>query len=192
MVLRLEIVLRFGIDLICQIFGRVLLVENCACTCRGDDDAEHHKKDITTNTTNRRTHENTTKRTSPQTPQTPQTGEHHKHHKKDITANTTNRRTPQTPPDPRKIQPDLNCRRRLLHGPGAATRRRGGTSGSNRGPATTSWASRAVAEIRQRHRGPVRLHKHLTKASGTGEIAQPGEHHSQESSRFLSVNSRFP
>ena len=154
MVLRLEIVLRFGIDLICQIFGRVLLVENCACTCRGDDDAEHHKKDIT--------------------------------------ANTTNRRTPQTPPDPRKIQPDLNCRRRLLHGPGAATRRRGGTSGSNRGPATTSWASRAVAEIRQRHRGPVRLHKKLTKASGTGEIAQPGEHHSQESSRFLSVNSRFP
>ena len=132
---------------------------------------------------------NTTKRTSPQTPQT---GEHHKHHKKDITANTTNRRTPQTPPDPRKIQPDLNCRRRLLHGPGAATRRRGGASGSNRGPATTSWASRAVAEIRQRHRGPVRLHKNLTKASGTGEIAQPGEHHSQESSRFLSVNSRFP
>ena len=154
--------------------------------CRTPQKGHHHKHHKQENTTN------TTKRTSPQTPQTPQTGEHHKHHKKDITANTTNRRTPQTPPDPRKIQPDLNCRRRLLHGPGAATRRRGGTSGSNRGPATTSWASRAVAEIRQRHRGPVRLHKNLTKASGTGEIAQPGEHHSQESSRFLSVNSRFP
>ena len=77
MVLRLEIVLRFGIDLICQIFGRVLLVENCACTCRGDDDAEHHKKDITTNTTNRRT------------PQTPQKGHHRKHHKQENTTNTT-------------------------------------------------------------------------------------------------------
>ena len=146
---------RFGIFWNWQIFGSLFLIENCACTCRGDDAAEHHKKDITTN--------------------------------------TTNRRTPQTPQDPRKIRPDLTRRRRLLlHGPGAATRRRGGTSGSNRGPATTSWASRAVAEIRQRHRGPVRLHKNLTKASGTGEIAQPGEHHSQESSRFLSVNSRFP
>ena len=47
------------------------------------------------------------------------------------------------------------------HGPGAATRRRGGTGGSNRGPAATTRAPPAIAQF-------------FTEASGTEQFLQAG------------------
>ena len=79
------------------------------------------------------------------------------------------------------------------HGPGAATRRRGGTGGSNRGPAATTRAPPAIAQFVYRGIGdrtiftgrPLlspsiwsrffwaqRSCENLTKASGTEETAK--------------------